>query len=252
MPTKFKLNDTVKLNPDEAEELENDIKYSAVDFTALYKIIKIDDFHGINHYQLQHLKTKEIFYIHKYIPYGFIDAEILLVQKIVTHTKKSITTYLEKLVLHRFSKKQLHQKMKNDFLLQDLIIFKNYCDTLEENDDSFIFTLQVQDLQVDVTLFYIFTNKKDTFLVTEVAYDFQQDLKPCIYCDDNNLGNHYLCELCGAGMCNVCFSTLTELDIHYVKILENCDSEREVKLITEACKGEPEFLCEICVEIILK
>ncbi len=89
------------------------------------------------------------------------------------HTSNTITTYLEKLVLHRYTQQNLEAKIKNDFKLQDFYINKNDAETLEENDDSFIFTVELNELLVDVTMFYIYTNQTDTFIVTEVAYEFE-------------------------------------------------------------------------------
>ena len=80
-----------------------------------------------------------------------------------------------------------------------------------------------------------------------------QKIKNCIYCDDNNLSTHFLCEVCGVGMCDECYDSLIEHDLHYHRILENCDSSREIELITKSCNCiEPEYICEICVYKILK
>jgi len=87
------------------------------------------------------------------------------------HTQTSITQYLQNLVLHRYTIEQFNSKIKNDFDLQEFSIYENDCETLEENDDSYIFTLTFKELLVDVTLYYIYTNQTDTFIVTEVAYE---------------------------------------------------------------------------------
>jgi len=79
-----------------------------------------------------------------------------------------------------------------------------------------------------------------------------QNLKTCIYCDNNNSSTHFLCEVCGIGMCDDCYDNLIDHDLHYHQILKNCDCKREIKLITKACNGEPEYICEICVNEILK
>jgi len=81
----FKLNDVVKLNEDEAQDLENDVEYSTLDWNENYQIVKIDDSHGLNHYTLKNINTDELVYYKENIPYGFIDAEIVLVK----HTQSS-------------------------------------------------------------------------------------------------------------------------------------------------------------------
>lgn len=77
-------------------------------------------------------------------------------------------------------------------------------------------------------------------------------MQPCIYCEDNNHSTHFLCECCGVGMCDECYDSDTEHDSHYHLMLENCDDEREIELITEAYAKEPDYICELCVDDILK
>ena len=89
------------------------------------------------------------------------------------HTKKTIPQYLEQLILSCYTKKEFEAKIKNDFKLQDFDINKNDTKTLEENDDNFIFTIELDVLLVDVTMFYIYTNVTDSFIVTEVAYELE-------------------------------------------------------------------------------
>jgi len=72
----------------------------------------------------------------------------------------------------------------------------------------------------------------------------------CLYCDSKE-NEHFICECCGAGMCDDCFDMLVEHDAHYQDILENCDSDEEIRIITEACKGEPAYICESCVQRLL-
>ena len=88
------------------------------------------------------------------------------------HTPKNITHYLEQLVLQRFSLEELHSKIKNDFQLKEFSLIENDCETLESDDESFIFTLTFESLLVDVTLYCLDTNVKNIFIVTEVSYDF--------------------------------------------------------------------------------
>jgi len=77
----------------------------------------------------------------------------------------------------------------------------------------------------------------------------------CIYCEGSKQTKdlHFACEICGAGMCDDCYDRMVEHDAHYHEILENCDDEREIRLILEANNGnDPAYICESCVNIILK
>jgi len=75
--------------------------------------------------------------------------------------------------------------------------------------------------------------------------------KVCIYCEKYP-SSHFICEVCGSGMCDECYVLDVEHDLHYNRILENCDDTREIELIKKACVGvEPEYICEICVHEIL-
>lgn len=73
----------------------------------------------------------------------------------------------------------------------------------------------------------------------------------CMYCDNKKENTHFTCEVCGVGMCDECYDLLVEHDGHFHLILDNCDDEREIRLITEACGGEPDYICEDCVNRIL-
>lgn len=72
----------------------------------------------------------------------------------------------------------------------------------------------------------------------------------CLYCDSKE-NNHFVCECCGDGMCDNCYGLDVEHDAHYWEILENCDDDEEIRIITEACKGEPSYICENCVNRLL-
>ena len=75
-----------------------------------------------------------------------------------------------------------------------------------------------------------------------------------MYCEKPKMEDeHFLCEVCGVGMCDECYDALVEHDGHFHLILENCDDEREIDLITKACGGsEPDYICEDCVNKILE
>lgn len=75
----------------------------------------------------------------------------------------------------------------------------------------------------------------------------------CMYCGKPKMKNeHFACDICGEGICNECYDLDVEHDLHYHRILEACNDEEQVKLITKACGGEPEYLCERCLDKILK
>ena len=44
--------------------------------------------------------------------------------------------------------------------------------------------------------------------------------KVCIYCDKYP-SSHFICEVCGSGMCDKCNVLNIEYDLHYNRILEN-------------------------------
>ena len=75
----------------------------------------------------------------------------------------------------------------------------------------------------------------------------------CMYCKKSNTEDeHFACEICDEGMCDECCDLFVEHDLHYNRPLECCDNKREIKLITKACGGEPEYLCEKCLGKILE
>lgn len=55
---------------------------------------------------------------------------------------------------------------------------------------------------------------------------------PCIYCEDNNESEHFICEYSGAGMCDDCYDAGTEHDLHMFDYHETA-SEEEYKTISE-------------------
>lgn len=75
----------------------------------------------------------------------------------------------------------------------------------------------------------------------------------CMYCEEPKMEDeHFICDVCGEGMCDECFDLVVEHDLHYNRPLESCEDEREIELITKACEGEPEYLCAKCLDKILE
>jgi hypothetical protein len=73
-----------------------------------------------------------------------------------------------------------------------------------------------------------------------------------MYCEKSEENEHFACEVCGVGMCDDCYHQDIDHINHYHEILENCDDDREIELITKACGGtEPAYICENCVYEIL-
>lgn len=68
----------------------------------------------------------------------------------------------------------------------------------------------------------------------------------CIYCEENE-SNHFLCDSCGAGMCDECYET-DEHTEHYNKPLEECE-DIHVDAIKKVCNSEdPDYICEACMK----
>lgn len=63
---------------------------------------------------------------------------------------------------------------------------------------------------------------------------------------------HFACDICGEGMCDECYDLDVEHDLHYNRPLDLCDDEKQFELITKACGGEPEYLCEKCLGKIME
>lgn len=78
----------------------------------------------------------------------------------------------------------------------------------------------------------------------------KQNISKCIYCDPHKECEevHFMCEICGDGMCDDCYDAMKEHDGHYHLPLENCDSEMGIKLIIKACgNDDPAYICESCM-----
>jgi hypothetical protein len=69
----------------------------------------------------------------------------------------------------------------------------------------------------------------------------------CAYCEEKNESTHFICEACGVGMCEDCYSSEKEHCIHYHMPLESC-KEIHTDLIKKICKSDnPQYICEKCM-----
>ena len=78
-----------------------------------------------------------------------------------------------------------------------------------------------------------------------------KDSKKCIYCSKNKKGDHFCCDVCGVGMCDDCYNTDCEHDEIYHEICESATAETYA-LIVESVGHEPAYLCNACLNKILK
>jgi len=76
----------------------------------------------------------------------------------------------------------------------------------------------------------------------------------CLYCKEENQDQeHFECEVCHQGMCDDCYDSDVEHDLHFQEVLENCEEDIEEELILKACNGiEPAYLCQNCFNKILR
>lgn len=78
-------------------------------------------------------------------------------------------------------------------------------------------------------------------------------MSTCVYCDDNNTAEHFCCEICGDGMCEDCYNADIEHDKHYNMPCEVAENDLQANKIIKACGGrEPDYLCQNCLDNILK
>jgi len=69
----------------------------------------------------------------------------------------------------------------------------------------------------------------------------------CIYCKKNP-SNHFLCDSCGAGMCDECYDIDREHTEHYNKPLDVCE-DIHIDAIKKVCNNEdPDYICEACMK----
>lgn len=73
----------------------------------------------------------------------------------------------------------------------------------------------------------------------------------CPYCEENRKSEHFICDMCGVGMCEKCYQSMVEHDGHYNEICENAD-EAEYEAIVKEIGYEPAYLCEDCLKEIIE
>jgi len=84
------------------------------------------------------------------------------------------SAYLYKLVGRRFTKKSFVKELMETFpRMNKFKLHKEKEGKLKDQDDSFLFTLKSPELFVDVTIWYLKTNDKKTFYITEVATSYE-------------------------------------------------------------------------------
>jgi len=79
-------------------------------------------------------------------------------------------------------------------------------------------------------------------------------MSKCIYCNTTKKREelHFSCDICGDGMCDDCYDKGTEHDCHIYNPLDDCDSEFEVKIISNKCGNDhPAYICEACMHEIM-
>jgi len=83
--------------------------------------------------------------------------------------------------------------------------------------------------------------------VKMVVYVEDEELEnQCIYCGKNE-SKHFLCDGCGAGMCDECYET-NEHTEHYNRPLEECE-DAQIDLIKHVCQSDdPQYICETCMK----
>lgn len=65
----------------------------------------------------------------------------------------------------------------------------------------------------------------------------------CLYCG-NAKPNHFICEVCGDGMCDECYDADTEHWEHAERPYEDEEWTKE----QQAKFGEPDYICYKCLE----
>lgn len=72
----------------------------------------------------------------------------------------------------------------------------------------------------------------------------------CIYCEDKKPSEHFICDVCGVGMCDDCYDSEVEHTGHYHEICE-ATNDKQYKMIVAKVGHEPAYLCEKCLEDII-
>ncbi len=72
----------------------------------------------------------------------------------------------------------------------------------------------------------------------------------CLYCDRDNKPEHFICDVCGDGMCEECYNEEKEHELHYQmpECLTVTDDEYELLLKT----FHSGYACEKCLNETLK
>ncbi|MCT7591524.1 MULTISPECIES: hypothetical protein [Arcobacteraceae] len=75
----------------------------------------------------------------------------------------------------------------------------------------------------------------------------------CLYCENKKENEHFICDLCGNGMCEDCYDSDVEHEFHQQEILD-CDlTDEEYEAIEKGCNNSnPAYLCNDCINKILQ
>jgi hypothetical protein len=77
--------------------------------------------------------------------------------------------------------------------------------------------------------------------------DVEIGMSKCLYCDKETSEDlHFVCEVCGVGMCDECYRGMTEHDGHFNRICETAEYP-DAYLVNGQ---EPDYLCEHCAEVL--
>ena len=74
---------------------------------------------------------------------------------------------------------------------------------------------------------------------------------PCIYCEDNQPSEHFLCDMRGVGMCDDCYNADKEHDGHIHEPCQTADP-KWAKAYIKVVGYEPAYLCDECINKIAK
>jgi hypothetical protein len=69
----------------------------------------------------------------------------------------------------------------------------------------------------------------------------------CIYCDNNNKAEHFICEDCGCGMCNDCYDEDAEHTEHTFDFSEMIEDNNLYNYISEKIGVDYGYMCYDCI-----